>query len=80
LAENTRLSCTFIDDLEAHTKGASFEIIERIAAALNIAPFFLFINPKEHFNGENHKLIGILNAIKSDLNNFFDHTIKDFLK
>ena len=44
----------FINDIENKKKGASFETVENIAKALNIVPFFLFIDPKDRISGENH--------------------------
>ena len=77
LARNSGYAHNFINDIENCKKGASFETVGKIAKALNIEPFFLFINPKNRFNGENHKLIGLLTAVNKNMNNFFDNTIKE---
>jgi len=77
LAINSGYAHNFINDIENCKKGASFVAIEHIARALNIEPFFLFINPKFRFSGENHNLIGYLSAAHKIVDNFFEKTKKD---
>ena len=38
---------------------------------------FLFINPKDRFNGENQKLVGNLNAFNRNINSFIENTVKE---
>ena len=77
LAQKAGFSHNFINDLENSKKGASFKTVERLAKALNVEPFFLFIDPNDRFSGENHKLIGILNAVNKNVDSFFEYTIKE---
>ena len=77
LAKNSGCSHNFINDIENCKKRASFKTVENIARALNVEPFFLFIDPKDRFSGENHKLIGYLTASKKIVDTFFEDTIKE---
>jgi len=77
LAIKSDYSHNFINDIENKKKKPSFEAIEKIASVLNVEPFFLFINPKDRFNGENHKIIGFLTAFHKNVNKFFEYTIKE---
>ena len=77
LAKITGCAHNFINDIENRKKGASFETVENIAKALNVEPFFFFINPKDRFYGENHKLIGYLKTIRQNVNNLFENTINE---
>ena len=77
LAQNSGYAHNFINDIENSKKGASFETVEKIASVFNIEPYLLFINPKDRFTGENHKLIGLLTAANKTINNFFTDTIKE---
>ena len=77
LAINSGYAHNFINDIENKKKGASFATVEDIASALNIEPYFLFINPKDRFIGENHKLIGYLTAFNKNMNIFVENTIKE---
>ena len=76
LAKISGCAHNFINDIENCKKGASFETVGKIAKVLNVEPFYLFINPKDRFIGENHKLIGLLTAANKTINNFFSDTIK----
>jgi len=77
LAKISGCAHNFINDIENCKKGASFETVGKIANALDIEPFFLFINPNDRFYGENHKLVGLLTAFNKKVNNFFEYTLKE---
>ena len=77
LARLSGYAHNFINDIENRKKGASFETVENIARALNIEPFFLFINPKDRYYGENHKLIGYLTVFNKNINTFLEKIIKE---
>jgi transcriptional regulator with XRE-family HTH domain len=77
LANKSGYAHNFINDLENKKKGASFETVGKISKALDIEPFFLFINPNDRSYGENHKLIGLLTAFNKNVNNFFEFTLKE---
>ena len=77
LAKKSGYAYNFLNEIENFKKAASFVTVEKIANVLEIEPFLLFINPKDRFTGENHKLIGLLTAANKTINNFFTDTIKD---
>ena len=77
LAKISGCAHNFINDIENRKKGASFETVGKIAKVLNVEPFYLFINPKDRFNGENQKLVGYLNAFNRNVNSFIENTVKE---
>jgi transcriptional regulator with XRE-family HTH domain len=77
LAKISGCAHNFINDIENRKKGASFETVGKIAKVLNVEPFYLFINPKDRFNGENQKLVGYLNAFNRNINSFIENTVKE---
>ena len=77
LARQSGYAHTFINDIENGKKGASFETVENIAKALDVEPFFLFINSKDRFYGENHKIIAHLLTVNKKVNTLFENIIKE---
>ena len=77
LAKISGCAHNFINDIENCKKGASFETVGKIAKGLNVEPFYLFINPKDRFVGDNQKIIGYLNAFNRNVNSFIENTVKE---
>ena len=52
LAEMLNTSTSYIGEIEINNKAPSMEMVERIAKALNIEPFRLFIDDEHRVNSE----------------------------
>jgi len=52
LAEMLNTSTSYIGEIEINNKSPSLEMVERIAKALNIEPFRLFLDDKNRFSDD----------------------------
>jgi transcriptional regulator with XRE-family HTH domain len=80
LSKKAQLAHNFINDIENAKKGVSLQTLAKLSKALNVEPYQLFITPVQYPNGENQKIIGIIETLHDNINRAFEDSFKGLTK